>query len=107
VIEHRQAETFGIVPATDMHGFPMAEPIGSADELERPSSASTAAGQYAPPGTTLAPGSSGVSSLQYQQTKLREERDRLRRLQEIDEMDARLEEQLKQEREEERKREIH
>jgi hypothetical protein len=99
------------LPATDKHGFPIVEAVGpaedaqaSVEQIQRPTSASTGATQFYSPSTPLTSPSNSISALQLQQNRLREERDRLRRLQEIDEMDARLEEQLQREREEERRR---
>lgn len=65
------------------------------DDVPQPSTpssltASTAVG-------TASPRNSYISSLQQQQKKIRDERARLTRLQELEEMEARLEEQLQRE----------
>ena len=91
-------------PATDLHGFPISEYASGTSDAQRPVSAFLDTARHSTGSAASLQGSS-ISTLQSQQNRIKEEKARLSRLQELSEMESRLEEQLQREREEERRRE--
>lgn len=88
------------VPETDMHGFLISAPGAGLKPVSDPSpKLMSSSGSGSEPGS---PKPARSISLERQQKQIKEEKARLTRLQELSEMEARLEEQLQMEMAEER-----